>query len=70
MHPNEFENIFLGLGGFHAEKAVIACVGRFLEDVGVGSVFVANEIFGPSVVSTNVMNSSHSVRAKQGMTLL
>ena len=35
MHPNEFENIFLGLGGFHTEKAVIACVGRFLEDVGV-----------------------------------
>ena len=28
----------------------------FLEDVGVDSVFVANEIFGPSVVSTNIMN--------------
>ena len=24
MHPNEFESIFLALGGFHAEKAVIA----------------------------------------------
>ena len=47
MHPNEFENIFLGLGGFYTEKAVIACVGRFLEDVGVDSVFVAEEILDP-----------------------
>ena len=70
MHPTEFEDIFLALGGFHTEKAVIACVGRFLEDVGVNSVFVADEIFGPSVVSTNVMNGSHYVRAKRGMTPL
>ena len=70
MHPNEFENIFLGLGGFHTEKAVIVCVGRFLEDIGVDSVLVANEIFGPSVVSTNVMNGSCYERAKRGMTLL
>ena len=64
------KNIFLGLGGFHTEKAVIACVRKFLEDVGVDSVFVTNKIFGPSVVSTNVMNGSHYVRAKRGMTLL
>ena len=70
MHPDEFEKIFLGLGGFHTEKAVIACVGKFLEDVGVDSVVVANEIFGPSVVFTNVMNGSHYVRVKRGMTLL
>ena len=57
MHPKEFENIFLDLGGFHREKVVIACVGRFLEDVGVDSVFVANEIFG-------LINGSHYVRAK------
>ena len=52
MHPNESENIFLGLGGFHTEKAAIACVGRFLEDGGVDSIFVANKIFGPRVVFT------------------
>ena len=32
--------------------------------------FAANEILGPSVVSTNVMNGSHYVRARRGMTLL
>ena len=31
---------------------------------------MANGIFGPSVVSTNVMNGSYYVRAKRGMTLL
>ena len=31
MHPNEFRNIFLGLGGFHTEKAVLACMGNFLK---------------------------------------
>ena len=65
MHPNEFENIFLGLRGFPYRKAVIACVGKFLEDVGVDSVFVANELFGPSVISTNVMNGSHYVCASR-----
>ena len=58
MHPNEFRNIFLGLRGFHTEKAVLTCMGKFLEDVGVDSVFVANEIFGPNIV-TSVMNGSH-----------
>ena len=44
-------------------------MGKFLEDVGVDSVFVANEIFGPNIV-TSVMNGSHNVHAKHGMTLL
>ena len=69
MHPNEFRNIFLGLGGFHTEKAVLACMGKFLEDVRVDLVFVANEIIGPNI-ATSVMNGSHYVRAKHGMTLL
>ena len=48
IHPNEFRNISLGLGGCQTEKAVLACMGKFLEDVGVDSVFVADEIFGPN----------------------
>ena len=37
MHPNELRDIFLGLGEFHTEKAVLACMGKFLEDVRVDS---------------------------------
>ena len=47
MHPNESENIFLDLGGLHTEKAVIACDGRFLEDVGVDSVLLLTKYLDP-----------------------
>ena len=69
MYPNEFQNIFLGLGGFHTEETVLPCMGNFPEEVEVDSVFVANEIFGPTI-ATSVMNGSHYVLAKRGMTLL
>ena len=69
LNPDGFGNIFLGLGGFHLEKIVIACIGKFLEESGVESVFVENEIFGPGVVKT-VMNGGHYVRGKRGMGLI
>ena len=50
LNPDRFGNIFLGLAGFHLEKIVIACTGKFLEEKGVESIFVENEIFGPGVV--------------------
>ena len=40
LNPIGFSNIFLGLGGFHMEKIVIACLGKFLEESGVESIFV------------------------------
>ena len=30
-----FDNIFLGLRGFHTEKVMIACCGKYLEDTGI-----------------------------------
>ena len=69
LKPKEFGNIFLGLGGFHMEKIVIACLGKFLEESGVNSVFVENEIFGPVVVNS-VMNGGHYIRGKHGMALI
>ena len=69
LNPEGFNNIFLGLGGFHLEKILIACAGKFLEESGVENVFVENEIFGPGVVKT-VMNGGHYVRGKRGMTLI
>ena len=31
LYPKEFSNIFLGLGGFHMEKIVLTCLGKYLE---------------------------------------
>ena len=50
LNPDKFGNIFLGLGGFHPEKVVIACCGKYLEVSGIYSIFVELEIFGPEVV--------------------
>ena len=31
LFPETFDNIFLGLGGFHMEKTIIACIGKYLQ---------------------------------------
>ena len=35
VKPDQFNNIFLGLGGFHMEKIVLACLGTYLEPSGI-----------------------------------
>ena len=69
LNQGEFENIFLGLGGFHMEKIVLACCGQFLKPLGVQNVFVANEIFGPAVAENQVMSGKHYKYSRQGMRL-
>ena len=61
----EFQNIFLGIGGFHAEKIVLASIGKYLEDIGAENVFVETEIFGPNTVKA-VMSGGHYDRSKMG----
>ena len=61
----EFKNIFLGLGGFHTEKIIIACCGQYLEESGIDAVLVKNKIFAIDVAKS-VMNGKHS-RGKRGM---
>ena len=69
LNPDAFSNIFLGLGGFHLEKVIIACCGKYLEESGVDIIFVENEIFGPSVVNS-VMSGGNYIRGKRGMALI
>ena len=69
LKPKEFDNIFLGLGGFHMEKVVIACIGQYLGDIGIENVLVENEIFGPISVKS-VMNGGNYIRGKRGMNLV
>ena len=46
LDPDGFSNIFIGLGGFHLEKVIISCIGKFLEESGTENIFVENEILG------------------------
>ena len=52
---NCFDNIFLGLGGFHMEKVMIACCEKSFEESDFDTVFVENEVYGPEIVKS-VMN--------------
>ena len=65
LKADEFKNIFLGLGGFHTEKIIIACCGQYLEESGIDTVLVENKIFGIDVVKS-VINGKHS-RGERGM---
>jgi len=69
LNPDQFDNIFLGLGGFHMEKVLIACCGVYLKESGIDTVFVENEIYGPGVVQS-VLSGSNYNRGKRGMMIL
>ena len=69
LNPDKFANIFVRLGGFHLEKVVIACCGKYLEESGIDSISVKLEIFGPEVV-TSVMADGNYVRGKRGIALI
>ena len=62
MKPDQFNNIFLGLGGFHMEKIVLACLGAYLEPSGIFGVLVETECYGTDVIKT-VISGSHYSRA-------
>ena len=54
----EFGNMFLGLGGFHTEKVVLACISKFLEGSGVEEILVQTKPFELDTVKA-VMNGGH-----------
>ena len=69
LKSDEFDNIFVGLGGFHTEKVVLACIGKYLEGSGAEEILVQTGCFGPDTVEA-VMNGGHYNRAKRGLNLL
>ena len=66
LHPDKFSNIFLGLGGFHTEKIVLACCGKLLEAVGARDIFVQDEIYGP-VVTDKILKGKDYVLSLEAM---
>ena len=69
LSSDKFGSIFVGLVGFHLEKVVIACCGKYLEESSIDSIFVEVEIFGPEVV-TSVMAGGNYIRGKRGIALI
>ena len=69
LYSEKFKNIFLGLGGFHYEKIVFACVGKYLQISGIDAVLSETECFGIDVVQS-VLEGSNYVRSKEGLSLI
>ena len=68
QNPVQFGNIFLGIGGFHLEKILLACCGLYLEGTGVENIFLENEIFDPVFVKS-AMSGGDCIRGKQAMSI-
>lgn len=69
LKPDQFDNIFLGLGGFHMEKIILACLGSYLEPSGIFSALVETECYGTDVIKA-VISGSHYVRARTAHSLI
>ena len=69
QQPEKFDNTFLGIIGFHLEKIVFTCCGKYLEESGIESVLTETAIYGISVVNS-VMNGRNYIRGKREMTLI
>ena len=69
VRPDEFSNIFLGLGGFHMEKILLACLDAYLEPSGIFAVLVETECYGTDVIKT-VISGSHYSRARTAHSMI
>ena len=69
MKPDQFDNIFLGLGGFHMEKIVLACLGSYLEPSGIFDVLVETKCYGTNVIKS-VISGSHYARARTAHSMI
>ena len=67
LRPDEFNNIFLGLGGFHTEKVVLACCGKLLEAIGARDIFVQCEIYGPVVTDNKILKGKDYLLCREAM---
>ena len=70
LRPELFDDIFLGLGPFHMEKIVMACLGSFLQCVGVDVALAQSNVFGVDVVKSKVITGEHYIKSKEGMELV
>ena len=57
------------MGGFHLEKVVYVCCGKFPENTGVDKVLTENEVFGRETVNS-VMEGKNDVLGSRRMARL
>lgn len=69
LHPDEFSDIFIGLGGFHLAKEVMSCFGKYLSGTGIENIFIETETFGPNIVES-VLVGKHYSRGIRGFSML
>lgn len=67
MFSDKFDNLFIGLGGFHTEKIILACCGQLLNTIGIRDVFVQNEIYGPSVTDNTILKGTNYILCREAM---
>ena len=52
------------------EKITIACLGKFLNCIGIDLALIETETFGKLVVENSVMTGGHYVKGKDAMSLM
>ena len=62
-------DVFLGLGGFHMEKVLMAGTGKYLTGTGIDKVLINTEIYGPISIET-VLNGGHYADANRAYSLI
>ena len=69
LKPDLFGHMFIGIGGFHHEKILMAVIGKILQCSGIENVLVETEVYGPSAVK-QVLDGGHYSRSKRGLALI
>ena len=64
------DNIFLGMGPFHMDKIVTACLGKYLGCIGIDLALVETKSFGKLVVENSVMTGGQYCKGKEAMSLI
>ena len=70
LRPNEFGTIFLCMGPFHWTEIVNAAIGNFLRPSGISDALVNSNVFGKSVVESQVIKGGDYIKSKEGLTII
>ena len=60
----KFDNLFIGIDGYHTEKVLLVCSRLFLKDIGVRDIFFNNEIYWAVVADHAIMSGKNYVLSR------
>lgn len=69
IKPEQFKNLVLMIGTFHMVKVFCTCIGKYLDESGIDSIFIETETFGVNAVE-QVLSGSHYNRSVKGFLML